>query len=74
MTMREVVDLEAAIAAAAKALRTTYPALNRERVPDVARTAVEAAAEVLGLVDRRSVEFDPPAITTDTVTPREDYL
>jgi hypothetical protein len=55
--MKDVVDLDAAIAAAVEAIRGKYGdgLINALAFEDVARTAVEAAAEVLGLVNLRSI-------------------
>lgn len=83
---RDVIDLEAAIAAAAAAIRENHgPDIVRPAaVNAVARDAVEAAADALGLVGLSTVQgtlhaerrphADPPIVHTDTVTPRKDYL
>jgi hypothetical protein len=76
---RQVVDLEAAIDAAAAALSQRYDGDlgSKEEVAHVARTAVEAAAGVLGLVDMPRGAQRPdyiPSALTDEVLAREDYL
>lgn len=76
---REIVDLEAAITAAAAALSQHYDGDlgSKEEVARIARTAVEAAADTLGLVDMPRGAQRPdyiPSALTDEVLAREDYL
>jgi hypothetical protein len=76
---RQVVDLEAAVNAAAAALSQRYDGDlgSKEEVAHVARTAVEAAAGVLGLVDMPRGAQRPnhiPTVFTAEVATREDYL
>lgn len=76
---RTVVDLEAAVTAVTAALGQTYDGDlgDKERVEQIARTAVETVADVLGFVDQPRGERRPdyiPSSLVQSVNPGEAYL